>query len=70
MSKTALTNKSNLNEAHDIWIRTYKQTATAATTNQPDITKGRKKLNNQINKDNKNSNNNYKRLVIKHSKII
>ena len=64
MSKTTLTNNSNLNKAHDTYIRTYKQ---AATTNKPDTTKGRK-LNEQINKDNNNSN--YKRLVIKHSKII
>ena len=67
MPKTALTNKSSLNKAHDTWIRTYKQ---AATTNKPDITKGRKKLNDQINKDKYNNNSNYKRLVIKHGKII
>ena len=69
MSKTALTSKSSLNKAHDTWIRTYKQAATAATTNQPDITKGTKKINDQINKDD-NNNSNDKRLVIKHSKII
>ena len=67
MSKTALTNNSSLNKAHNTWIRTYKQTATAATINKPDTTKGRKKLNEQMNKDNNNTN--YKRLVIKH-KII
>ena len=42
VSETALTNKSSLNKAHDTWIRTYKQAATAATANKPDITKGRK----------------------------
>ena len=40
VSKTTLTNKSSLNKAHGTWIRNYKQTA---TTNKPDITKGRKK---------------------------
>ena len=50
VSKTALTNKSSLSKAHDTWIRTYKQAATAATTNKPDITSRRKKINDQINK--------------------
>ena len=45
VSKTAQTNNSNLNKAHDIWIRTYKQAATAATTNKPKNHQGQKKIN-------------------------
>ena len=57
VSKQGLTNNSSLNKAHNTYIQTYHQAATAATTtNKHDTTKGRKKttrtnrLDEQINK--------------------